>query len=85
MVSTALELADALGRKEMAEALDVGASAVSNHVVMGVFPPSWYLVCNSLAAVKGVNCPLGLFAFKSLASPVTLNVNARGKNQGRRP
>jgi len=58
------ELARALGRKEMAEALGVGATAVSNAVVAKKFPASWFDALDDLAASKGVNCPRSLFAWR---------------------
>ena len=61
---TALQLADAIGRKQMAEYLDVGATAVSNAVVRGWFPSSWFLVCKDLAEQAGINCPPALFKMR---------------------
>lgn len=64
MMITALQFADAVGRKKMADALKVGATAVSNAVVSNSFPSSWFLVCQSLALEAGVSCPPCLFKMK---------------------
>lgn len=60
----AKHLADALGRGEIAEQVGVRATAVSNAVVRGWFPSSWFLVCQELARGKGVECPPSLFGMK---------------------
>ena len=57
-------LADAIGRKRMAASLGVGKQAVSNAVVRGSFPPSWFLVVRALAKGQGVDCPPQLFGMK---------------------
>lgn len=54
-------LANALGRKKIAARLDVLPTAVSNAVVRGSFPPSWFIACKSLADEAGVECPPELF------------------------
>lgn len=58
---TASELADAIGRKKLVAALPVGATAVSNAVVRGRFPSSWFLVVCRLAEEAGVVCDPALF------------------------
>ncbi len=65
MTITASKLADAIGRKKLADSLGVGVTAVSNHVVMNSFPASWFFVCSRLATEVGVICPKELFSFKS--------------------
>ena len=57
-------LADALGRKNIAEAVAVTATAVSNAVVRGWFPPSWYVSCKALADEQGKACPPDLFKMR---------------------
>ena len=65
-------LADAIGRKKIAEALQVGTTAVSNAVVRKTFPPSWYYTLNQLAAQEGLDCPPELFGMKpSIESPTS--------------
>ena len=59
----AAHLADALGRKRMADAIGVGLTAVSNAVVRNTFPASWFIVCKSLAEESGIECPPDLFSF----------------------
>jgi hypothetical protein len=65
MSITIEQFADAIGRKKIADANGVGPTAVSNRVVMGLFPASWYFTCSNLAAEAGVSCPPALFAFKN--------------------
>lgn len=48
----------------MADALDVGATAVSNAVVRGWFPSSWYVTCSALAVLSGIECPPQLFGMR---------------------
>jgi hypothetical protein len=64
----ALTFADAVGRKKIAEALGVGATAVSNGVVRGKFPSSWFLACQDLAHEAGVDCPPELFGMRTTAA-----------------
>ena len=58
------DLADALGRKEMAKALGVGLTAVSNAVVNGQFPAAWFDTLEAMAQARGVDCPRDLFGFR---------------------
>ncbi|OWJ81382.1 hypothetical protein CDV52_18455 [Haematobacter missouriensis] len=60
---SAANIADALGRRRMAEALGVRTTAVSNAVVRGLFPASWFLAVEALARAEGVACPCELFNF----------------------
>lgn len=66
MSITTHEIADAIGRKEMAEALGIGLTAVSNRVVEGKFPPSWFVIVKSLCDEKDIECPESLFGMKRI-------------------
>ena len=79
---TASELADALGRKNIAEAAKVGATAVSNAVVRGWFPPSWFIAVSTLAMRMGKPCPPELF--NMVIPSNTPNVDAGKQKQGGR-
>jgi hypothetical protein len=57
---TAYKLADAIGRKKISDTLGVGVTAVSNAVVRGHFPSSWFLAVQALAGDE-VDCPPTLF------------------------
>jgi hypothetical protein len=57
---TVSELADAIGRKTISDTLGVGVTAVSNAVVRGHFPSSWFLAVQALAG-DDVDCPPNLF------------------------
>lgn len=64
-METTQKIADAVGRSKMSEALNVGATAVSKAVVAGRFPPSWFLVMQSLCCTADIDCPPSLFGMKS--------------------
>ena len=64
-MTTSHDLADAIGRKKMADALRVLPTAVSNAVVRGWFPSSWFLVVKALADEVGQDCPPALFKLKT--------------------
>lgn len=81
-MTTASQLADAIGRKEMADALGVGPTAVSNAVVRGEFPASWFLLVKSLADQAGHHCPPDLFKMRLPTSP---NVDATAARQAVAP
>ena len=78
-MSTASELADALGRKNIADALGVGLTAVSNAVVRGWFPSSWFLAVKAIADAVGHDCPPELFKMRIQNTP---NVDAPAQDQG---
>lgn len=63
MINTS-QFADAVGRREMATAVGVGMTAISNAVVRGRFPPAWFGACQDLAAGAGIDCPEPLFGMK---------------------
>ncbi|WP_027242535.1 hypothetical protein [Pseudophaeobacter arcticus] len=42
------QIADIIGRKVIAETLQVGSTAVSNAIARGAFPASWYLSIQAL-------------------------------------
>lgn len=67
-MTTTHDIADALGRKEMADALGVLPTAVSNAVVRGWFPSSWFLAVKYLADNKGQSCPPELFKMRRAVS-----------------
>ena len=59
-----LYIARKLGRNKIADALNVGATAVSNHIVRGAFPASWFDKIEGLCISAGLECPRSLFAFR---------------------
>ena len=61
---TILEFAEAVGRQKVAATVGVLPTAVSNAVVRGWFPSSWFLVCKDLAEQAGINCPPALFKMR---------------------
>jgi hypothetical protein len=76
---TARELSEALGRGNMGQAVSVGQTAISNAVIRGHFPPSWFLAVKELADRAGVDCPPALFRMKASTSP---SVDCSGQVQG---
>lgn len=60
---TVADLCDAIGRKNIARAVPVSVSAVSNAVKDNCFPSRWYLVVKGLAEDNELPCPDSLFAF----------------------
>lgn len=68
-MATPSEIADAIGRKKLAEALEVGRTAIGNAVDRGTFPSSWYLVVKALADEVGVECPASAFAMREYRCP----------------
>ena len=69
----AKQVAKAVGRSRMAEALDVGPTMISKAVVAGKFPPSWFLVMQSLCSDADIKCPPSLFGMKSTDGEVRGN------------
>lgn len=64
-MSKASHLASVIGRRRMAERLGLLPTAVSNAVVRGSFPASWYIVIKQLADEAGVECPVELFRMRA--------------------
>lgn len=60
----AADLADRVGRREIADAVGVGLTAVSNAVVRGSFPSSWFFAVKSICDSKDIECPPALFSMK---------------------
>lgn len=58
---TVSEIADAIGRRKIADTLNLGVTAVSNAVVRGTFPASWFLAIGELCEERGIECPPSLF------------------------
>ena len=61
---TAAQLVDALGRKKLEAALEVGTTAISNAAVRGRLPSSWFFICKSLAEKENLECPPEIFGMK---------------------
>ena len=57
-----LTYADRVGRQNIADAVGVGLTAVSNAVVRGHFPASWFLTMRK----AGLEPPETLFVWKNL-------------------
>lgn len=62
-MSTVTIICDALGRREIAAAVGVKPSAVSNAVFQGKFPAKWFIVVSEMCASAGIDCPAEIFAF----------------------
>ena len=68
---TVAEICDRIGRKEIAGALNVRVTAVSNAVKDNCFPSKWYLIVRELAQAAATECPDRLFAFSRPGNPDT--------------
>ncbi len=66
---TTHEVADTLGRKEMAARIGVGLTAISAAVCDGMFRPAWYKTMCEMGAEKGVEIPDRLFRWKGVSGP----------------
>ena len=75
-MKNAHELADAIGRKDLSAALGVGMTAISNAVVRGWFPSSWFVAADRLAHERGFACPPELFGMRAASVDNTQNVDA---------
>ncbi|PVZ45158.1 hypothetical protein DD556_17935 [Phaeobacter sp. JL2872] len=56
------QIADAIGRKEIADTVSVRPTAVSNAIARGAFPASWYLSIKVLCEARGLKCETAWFA-----------------------
>ena len=63
-MQTTHEVADALGRSEMATRIGVGLTAISAAVSEGMFRPAWYKTMSEMSAEKGFEIPDRLFRWK---------------------
>lgn len=63
-MNTAEQIADAIGRKVLAQRFKASPQLVWHHVNKGQFPASWYTGCCELAGVDEL--PTELFTFKKL-------------------
>ncbi|AEM41431.1 hypothetical protein KvSKV_10425 [Ketogulonicigenium vulgare] len=64
-MTAASNLANALGRRKMADTVGVLPTAVSNAIVRGRFPSSWFIAVKAIADEAGLTCPPELFGMKS--------------------
>lgn len=64
-MNTVSEICDALGRREIAAAVGVKPTAVSNAVFQGRFPAKWFIVVSEMCNLADIECPAELFAFTS--------------------
>lgn len=65
-MKSALDIANTLGRKVIADAVGVGPTAVSNALSRKTFPAAWYFAINDLAAKRGLSVDPAAFAVKGL-------------------
>ncbi len=56
------QIADIIGRKVIAETLQVGSTAVSNAIARGSFPASWYLSIQALCEERNLEFEPSWFA-----------------------
>jgi len=64
-MTSAEDVIEVLGRKQIREFLGVGNTAISNALCReGKFPASWYGPIRQLCDEAGVDCPLSAFNWK---------------------
>ena len=84
--SSAEQVAERLGRAKIGSAVGVGLTAVSNAVVAGLFPASWYDDMDRLGRDTGVEVPRSVFRWShkraSIKSKSTKRGNASPPRQG---
>lgn len=61
------DICDLLGRKAIAEAVNVRTTAVSNAVAVNCFPSKWYLIIKAMCDARNHSCPSELFSFERAA------------------
>jgi hypothetical protein len=64
-MTTPRDIAEALGYGRIAACVGVGTTAVSNAVVRGRFPATWFIVISKLCAERGIDCPPQVFGMKA--------------------
>ena len=63
-MNTVCEILDIIGRKYVAQQLDVRKTAVSNAATAGRFPAAWYPTIKRCAAEKDIEVPDHLFSWR---------------------
>jgi len=58
---TSRDVVEALGRENICNRLGFSQTRISNHVVSGKFPPSWYLQLKIIADEQGYELPHSAF------------------------
>lgn len=66
---TVASICATLGRQVVADAFQVGLTAVSNACVENRFPAKWYLTMRALCDEHGLACPNSLFTFVGVKQP----------------
>lgn len=79
VIETPSQLLDAIGKKRVQDALNVGRSAIYNALKAGKLPPSWFDVIDTFARSEGVDCPRRFFAF---VVPPSTNGDSQAHIQG---
>ena len=67
-MQTTHEVADVLGRAEMAAQIGVGLTAISAAVSEGFFRSAWYMTIRKMAAEKNFEVSDGLFRWKGVSA-----------------
>jgi hypothetical protein len=63
-MTTPREIAETLGYGQIAAAVGVGLTAVSNAVSRDRFPATWFIVVSKLCRERGMDCPPEAFGMK---------------------
>lgn len=60
---TVASICEVVGRKVLADRLNVGKTAIGNAVSENLFPARWYIEVKALCDAHGIDCPEALFSF----------------------
>lgn len=63
-MTEARKIAETIGYREIAAAVGVGTTAVSNAVVRGKFPASWFVAVSQLCATRELECSAEAFGMR---------------------
>lgn len=80
---TSEQFATAIGRRAIAKAVGVLPTAVSNAVVRGTFPASWYYACQKLAEQKNVPFPAEMFGQRGIGNTPFVDRDPKVKDSSR--
>ncbi|WP_152615645.1 hypothetical protein [Leisingera sp. ANG-M1] len=69
MSYTSEQLINKIGRENISLRIGVGLTAISNAVVRGKMPSSWYEGVKKECDLQGIECPTTLFSFKRPPKP----------------
>ncbi|MEL8055946.1 MAG: helix-turn-helix transcriptional regulator [Pseudomonadota bacterium] len=79
-MTSALTLADQLGRSNIAALVGVGNATVSNAIKKGVFPAHWFVALRRACDEQGLDCPQNLFSFTNAETHPSVSGSERRRS-----